>query len=234
MNINSNYFNFKDHSKFINKVEFFNYTGWSGLHVAKFLIPQDCSLTDLQLREFFPDLNDKEKIFVTTKGNIEFKTNKFNTLLNEFDAIDLFSETKNYSFTSLKDSVIFMISSKGSKPCKDEPIYFNFKKDLEVRNLWGGQIISRPYEGKELTLVLFDLKPGFKFEDKGHANEQVTWLTDGEMAFYTNGEENNLTSDVGVSIGPNHMHGGVSGGAIGFDAFFPKRIEEKYKKDLKK
>ena len=43
-----------------------------------------------------------------------------------------------------------------------------------------------------------------------------------------------LTSDVGVSIGPNHIHGSVSGGALGFDAFFPKRIEEKYKKNLNK
>ena len=127
-----------------------------------------------------------------------------------------------------------MVSSKNLKNFNGKPVFFNFKKDITIKDLWGGQCISRPYEGRGLTLVLFDLKTGFKFEDKGHANEQVTWLTDGEMAFYTNGEENNLTSDVGVSIGPNHMHGGVSGGAIGFDAFFPKRIEEKYKKDLKK
>ena len=79
-----------------------------------------------------------------------------------------------------------------------------------------------------MTLVLFDLKPGFKFEDKGHANEQITWLTNGEMAFYSNGNKKTLTADIGVSIGPNHVHGGVSKGALGFDAFFPKRIEEKY------
>ncbi len=123
-----------------------------------------------------------------------------------------------------------MIGAKDTKICKDKSFFFNFKKDIEARNLWGGQIISRPYEGKELTLVLFDLKPGFKFEDKGHANEQITWLTNGEMAFYSNGNKKTLTVDLGVSIGPNHVHGGVSGGALGFDAFFPKRIEEKYKK----
>ena len=96
--------------------------------------------------------------------------------------------------------------------------------------MWGGQIISRPYEGTGLTLVLFDLKPGFKFEDKGHANEQITWLTEGKMDFYSNGKKKTITVDVGVDIGPNHIHGGVSSGAIGFDAFFPKRSEEEYKK----
>ena len=107
------------------------------------------------------------------------------------------------------------------------------KKDLvRFKDSYGRE--KKPYEGKELTVVLFDLKQGFKFEDKGHDNEQITWLIDGEMAFYANEEKKKLTSDVAVSIGPNHVHGGVSGGALGFDAFFPKRIEEKYKKDLNK
>ena len=234
MSINSNYFTFKDNLKFINKVEYFNYIGWSGLYITKFLIPQTHSLTDLQLSELFPDLKDKEKIFVTTKGGIQFKSNKLNTMLDELGAIHLFSETKGFSFNALQDSCIFMISSKNLKSCNDEPTFFNFKKDLDAIDLWGGQIISRPYEGKELTVVFFDLKPGFKFEDKGHTNEQITWLTEGEMDFYANGEKKTLTSDVGVSIGPNHIHGGVSGGALGFDAFFPKRIEEKYKKNLNK
>ena len=34
---------------------------------------------------------------------------------------------------------------------------------------------------------------------------------------------------VGVSIGPNQVHGGLSNGALGFDAFYPKRSEVKYK-----
>ena len=41
-----------------------------------------------------------------------------------------------------------------------------------------------------------------------------------------------ITVDVGVDIGPNHIHGGISSGAIGFDAFFPKRKEQKYKKNF--
>ena len=231
MEIDSKYFNFKDLSKSIDNITFFDYVGWSGLHVTKFLIPQGSKLTNVQLEYLFPDLENKEKIFVTINGNIEFKSDKINTQLNEFDAIDLVSEKKNFYFNSLIDSSIFMICSRDSKTCEGDSVCFNFKKDLEARNLWGGQIISRPYEGKELTVVLFDLKPGFKFEDKGHDNEQITWLIEGEMAFYSNSEKKKLTSDIAVSIGPNHVHGGVSGGALGFDAFFPKRIEEKYKKD---
>ena len=231
MQKNSNYFNFKDLSKSIGNIVFFNYIGWSGLYVTKFLIPHGGKLTNLQLDNLFSDLSNKEKIFIITKGNIEFKSYELNVQLSDFDAIDLLSEKKSYSFNSLNDSTVFMISSKESSTCEGESVYFNFKKDLKPRDLWGGQIISRPYEGKELTVVLFDIKPGFKFEDKGHSNEQITWLIDGEMAFYSNGIKKKLSSDMAVSIGSHHIHGGVSEGAIGFDAFFPKRIEKKYKKD---
>ena len=122
-----------------------------------------------------------------------------------------------------------MISSEKSKKIDEKSIAFNFIKDIEKKDLWGGQIISRPYEGMALTLVLFELKEGFKFDDKGHKNQQVTWLVDGEMDFYSDNKEQLLNTDIGVSIGPNHSHGGVSKGAMGFDAFFPKRVEKKYK-----
>ena len=79
-------------------------------------------------------------------------------------------------------------------------------------------------------MVLFDLKPGFKFEDKGHSNEQITWVITGSMDFYANGEKKTIKPGIGVDIGPNHIHGGISSGAMGFDAFFPKRQEIKYKK----
>ena len=49
------------------------------------------------------------------------------------------------------------------------------------------------------------------------------------MDFYSDNKEQLLNTDIGVSIGPNHSHGGVSKGAMGFDAFFPKRVEKKYK-----
>ena len=31
---------------------------------------------------------------------------------------------------------------------------------------------------------MFDLKPGFKFHDEGHINEQITWVIKGNMDFY--------------------------------------------------
>ena len=53
------------------------------------------------------------------------------------------------------------------------------------------------------------------------------------MDFYSNNSKKTLTVAHGVDIGPNHVHGGLSAGAIGFDAFFPKREESKYKKSPK-
>ena len=86
----------------------------------------------------------------------------------------------------------------------------------------GWQCISRPYLGKDLNLVLFYLKPGFKFDDVGHLNEQITWLIKGKMNFYSKNIKGNLNKYNGVDVGPKHKHGGISRGAIGFDAFFPK------------
>jgi len=108
-------------------------------------------------------------------------------------------------------------------------VFFNFKKDIQIIDLWGGKIISRPYEGKKLNLVLFEIKKGFTFQDQGHYNEQLTWLVDGSMNFYVKDLKKTLSSNEGVDIGPYDLHGGVSDSAIGFDAFFPKREEKKYK-----
>ena len=227
--MDTNYFNFIENLKSDKNIDFFSYTGWSGLQVVKLLIPKSKKITNLHLDDSFPHLVNKEKIFISTDNSIEFKSDDMDKTLINFDAVDILSKDIKYELSSLKDTFIFMISSSKSEAPEGNSIYFNFKKDLEARNLWGGQIISRPYEGRELTVVLFDLKPGFKFEDKGHANEQITWLTEGEMDFYSNNKKKLLKTDVGVSIGPNHLHGGVSGGALGFDAFFPKRNEDKYK-----
>ena len=80
---------------------------------------------------------------------------------------------------------------------------------------------------------MFDLKPGFKFEDKGHANEQITWVIEGSINFYSSNSKGVLTDINGVDIGPNKIHGGLSNGAVGFDAFFPKRENSKYKQSIK-
>ncbi len=226
--MNSEFFSFENLKKPLGDVTVSNYIGWSGLEIFKFIIPKGKSITNLLINDFKTYLVNKEKIFFTFDGDIELKSEEFNFVLEKYDAIDFKNEQK-YEFKSKKDSSIFMISSKDSKKINEKSKAFNFNKDVKKKDLWGGQIISWPYEGKELTLVLFELKQGFKFYDKGHPNQQVTWVVDGEMNFHANNNERVLNSDIGVSIGPNHTHGGISKGAMGFDAFFPKRIEEKYK-----
>tara|TARA_B100000579_G_scaffold387694_1_gene360287 strand:+ start:404 stop:1120 length:717 start_codon:yes stop_codon:yes gene_type:complete len=227
----SKYFDFKKLSRSIENIIAYEYIGWNGLNVTKFYLPAKTNISNSLIDQHYPDLIKKEKIFVTTQGNLKLKSDKLNTLFKEFDAVDFASARQNYTFNSLEDTTIFMIGAKDSKFNDSKNNFFNFKKDIKAKDLWGGQIISRPYEGIDLTLVLFDLKPGFKFEDKGHSNEQITWLTKGLMEFYANGEKKTITPDIGVDIGPNHVHGGVSSGAMGFDAFFPKRQETKYKKN---
>ena len=49
------------------------------------------------------------------------------------------------------------------------------------------------------------------------------------MDFYVKNLKKKLCSGLGVDIAGYDVHGGISNGAIGFDAFYPKREEEKYK-----
>ena len=226
--IPSKYFDFNTSEKFQDKY-ISEYTGWNSLLIAKIEIKKGLSFNDNFINSKYSDLKEKQKIFVIIKGSVKTKYLSSNLLLKEFDAIDFISSQQTYEMQSLEDSILFMISAKNLESQSGKPVFFNLIKDIKSKNLWGGQIISRPYEGPGLTLVLFDLKPGFKFEDKGHPNEQITWLISGKMDFYANGKHKTLNSKVGVDIGPNHLHGGVSGGAVGFDAFFPKREEKKYK-----
>ena len=227
----STYFNF-DKFNFLNeKVNISNFKGWSGLSVTRFQMSKNSVMVSDEIDSKFPQLNDKEKIFVIIEGSINFIKNNDKIKLNKLDAVDFVSSNQKFKMISDEETTLYMIGSEKSKSINDETHYFNFLKDIKPRNLWGGQIISRPYEGKGITLVLFDLKSGFKFEDKGHPNEQITWLTDGKMSFYADSQKDTLVKNYGISIGANHAHGGMSEGAIGFDAFFPKRKEEKYRKN---
>ncbi|MDA7698186.1 hypothetical protein N8796_03155 [Candidatus Pelagibacter sp.] len=226
----TNYFSFKELSTPLADVKVSNYSGWSGLEVFKFFIPKGKSISSSIIDGFKTKLVSKEKIFFTTEGDIELYSNEFKFVLKKFDVVN-FTNAQNYNFKSLKDSTFFMVSSSNSKELNVKSSNFNFINDIKKKDLWGGKIISRPYEGKELTLVLFEIHKGFKFHDKGHENEQITWLVEGEMNFYSDNRKKLLNSDTGVSIGANNSHGGISDGAIGFDVFFPKRIHEKYKND---
>ena len=225
----SKYFDFKT-KKENDGLYIYHHVGWSGLTIIKFDIKKGKNLDGSFIDSLYPDLYKKEKIFVNTKGSLDIKSLEYQFSLEKFDAVDLISGSQGYQITCLEDSTVFIISSNNLTNYNEKPIFFNFKKNIETKDLWGGQCISRPYEGKGLTLVLFDLKEGFKFEDKGHSNQQITWVINGSVDFYANDNRQTLTPDNGLDIGPNHKHGGVSAGAIGFDAFFPKRNEIKYKK----
>lgn len=227
--IKSNFFNFK--KKLIsNKIQSSHYLGWNNLFIIKFEIIKNNIFHKKTIDISYPDLRDKQKIFVVTKGVLEVKIDNQKNTLIKFDAFDLVNKNEEYEISAKENSVFFVICAKDFDGQTGTNVFFNLKKDLEKKDLWGGQCISRLYEGSGLTLVLFDLKKGFKFEDKGHENEQITWLIEGKMNFHSNGENKILTSENGgIDIGPNHLHGGVSEGAIGFDAFFPKRQEAKYR-----
>ena len=49
------------------------------------------------------------------------------------------------------------------------------------------------------------------------------------MNFYSDNLKNKLTTKKGIDIGCFHKHGGVSNGAIGFDAFFLKEMKKNIK-----
>lgn len=223
----SSFFEFK--SDITDNYRLGNYLGWNSLVIAKFKLKKGIFLSSLKIDDKFDGLKGKQKIIVVIKGFLEIEIENKKKSLKHFDAVDIISSDQKFNVFAKEETIFFMISAKNLEQQSGSCNFFNFKRDIEIKDLWGGQCISRPYEGGGLTLVLFDLKKGFKFEDKGHKNEQITWLIDGRMDFYADGKHKTLNLDNGVDIGPNHLHGGISSGALGFDAFFPKRQEVKYK-----
>lgn len=203
--------------------------GWNGLIVMRLDLQKNSNIKNNSIISKYFDISDKEKIIVAVKGEIEININNKNFVLKEFDALNLYSNNLEYEIKSKTSSQIFIISAKDLKPQKKNHVFFNFIKDIVPKEIWGGQCISRVFYGEGLNLVLFDLKAGFKFDDKGHQNEQITWVIKGEMDFYVRNLKKKLCPGLGVDIAGYDIHGGISNGAIGFDAFYPKREEEKYK-----
>jgi hypothetical protein len=210
-----------------------SYNGWNKSLIIKIFFNSSNNINNLFIKRNFPQIFNKEKIFIITSGQSKFKSNAKSLNLKELDAVSIFLDNFDYTFKCKKNTQLFIVSSENFKSRKHKSIYFNFKKNIKAIDIWGGQCISRPYCGVDLNIVLFDLKSGFKFNDKGHINEQITWLVSGSMNFYSGSFKDKLTKQKGVDIGPFHKHGGISNGAIGFDAFFPKRNEKKYKREVK-
>ena len=227
-NHQSKYFEFKN--KIIeNNFSLSEFYGWNGLIIMRLELQKNSKIKNNQIISKYFDISDKEKIIVTVNGEVEIKIDNKNFVLKEFDALNLYSNNLNYEIESKTNSQTFIISAKDLKPQEKDHIFFNFIKDIVPKDIWGGQCISRVFYGESLNLVLFDLKSGFKFHDKGHQNEQVTWVIKGDMDFYVKNLKKKLCSGLGVDIAGYDVHGGISNGAIGFDAFYPKREEEKYK-----
>ncbi len=231
-NIESKFFEFEN-LKSINDCVVKMHKGWNKSIVIKFCMKKENSINNLLIKKNFPSLINKEKIIVVTSGVIEIKKNNKKLIMKKFDALNFSSDEKNYEIKCSQESDFYLISCEILPEKNFDTVHFNFKKDIIAKDIWGGQCISRPYEGRDLNLVMFDLKSGFKFDDKGHYNEQITWLINGNMDFYCNNLKSKLTEINGVDIGPNHPHGGISNGAIGFDAFFPKRDGSEYKQTVR-
>ena len=227
-NHQSKYFEFKNEI-IENNFSLSEFYGWNGLIIMRLELQKNSKIKNNQIISKYFDISDKEKIIVTVNGEVEIKIDNKNFVLKEFDALNLYSNNLNYEIESKTNSQIFIISAKDLKPQEKDHIFFNFIKDIVPKDIWGGQCISRVFYGESLNLVLFDLKSGFKFHDKGHQNEQVTWVIKGDMDFYVKNLKKKLCSGLGVDIAGYDVHGGISNGAIGFDAFYPKREEEKYK-----
>ena len=225
----SKYFNFNEAVNFnLHKVSTFE--GWNELFVLKLNILKEEIISNSYFKKNFSKIYNKEKILVVVKGKLSFENEDNNFTLKEFDAVNIYSDEKKYKIICEENTTAFLVSAKKLKTSTSPDVFFfNFRKDIKPVDLWGGKIISRPYEGKKLNLVLFEIKKGFTFQDQGHYNEQVTWLVDGSMNFYVKDIKKRLSPSDGVDIGPYDLHGGVSDSAIGFDAFFPKREEKKYK-----
>ncbi len=207
------------------------FKGWNGLLVMKITMSKDSYITDKTIISKHFNISDKEKVLVTVKGNLEILSNGKNYSLKEFDALNLYNENISYEIYSKSYSEFFLITAENLVPKNLKPKFFNFIKDLDPKDIWGGQCISRVFFGENLNIVMFDLKPGFKFHDEGHVNEQITWVIKGDMDFYVSKIKKKLSPNIGVDIGKSDSHGGLSNGAIGFDAFYPKRDEKKYQKN---
>ena len=223
----SNFFKFT--KKRIRKTfKIHSYSGWNKSLIICIQFNSSDSIDNLFIKRYFPQIFNKEKIFIIVSGKSKFHSNKKILNLKKLDAISIFLDNFYYNFKCKKNTQLFIVSSQNFKVRKCKSIYFNFEKDIKAIDIWGGQCLSRSYTGVDLNLVLFDLKSGFKFSDKGHMNEQITWLISGSMNFYCNNLKGRLTKKNGIDIGAFHEHGGISNGAQGFDAFFPKRKEKKY------
>ena len=224
----TNFFIFK---KIINKKNYqiSYYKGWHNLLVLHVKFPRSTKIENFFNLVDSIKIKKLEKAIIITKGAFSISKKNLSKKLKKFDCIYTKASLKDLKIQTNGRTELFIIFGSNKVKMDNKLNFFNFEKNLKKTDLWGGKCISRVFNGNGMTLVLFKLIRGFKFYDKGHKNEQLTWLIDGKMKFYVKNKSKLLkVNGASVDIGPYDYHGGVSLGAIGFDAFSPKRSETKY------
>jgi hypothetical protein len=218
----------KSFLNFSNQKKINLFTGWNKSCILRINLKKNNKINSRDLFKKIKNFNTTEKLIIIKKGKIKILLKNKNFILKKLDGLNTFSKQKFFEVQCISNSEFFIIFSLTADKTSGAPYKFNFMKDLKLKNLWGGKCLSRVYYGKKINVVFFNLKKGFKFCDNGHKNEQITWLIKGKMRFYSNKLKKILNSENIISIGKMHVHGGYSDGAVGFDAFFPKRSEPKY------
>ena len=141
------------------------YEGWNNSILVKFNLNHEDIIDNLFFQEKIKKISNKEKILVVVSGRLEISKNGKKIILREYDALNFNFYETSFKIKSLSNSLFYLVSSTIIPEKSLQGVYFNFKNDIPANDIWGGQCISRPYVGRDLNLVLFDLKPGFKFED---------------------------------------------------------------------
>ena len=77
------------------------FKGWSGLNVAKFLMPKKSAFESDEIDKKFPKLVGKEKIFIFSNDEIKFESSKKVIKINKYDALNM-STKKKFSFYTQK------------------------------------------------------------------------------------------------------------------------------------
>ena len=120
-----------------------DYTGWNSLVISKIYLKKGECITSKEISEKYTDLQNKEKIFISIEGKQNLILQLSKKLLKPFDAVNFFKGKNDiYKIEANDNSILYMISAKNLKNLDQnrEPFFFNFKNDLESKNLWGGKI----------------------------------------------------------------------------------------------
>ena len=134
--INSKFFKFTNF-QIENNIKISSYYGWNKSLILKITFKKFDRIDNLFIKKNFINILDKEKIFIITSGKSKFKSNKKNISLKKFDAISIFSDNFDYSFECQKDTQLFIASSEKFKKKKHKCVFFNFKKNIKVIDIWG-------------------------------------------------------------------------------------------------